>query len=253
MSVATLPRLKELSVDKVYCAARPQDMSYDPTFRPENSIIKKGELTSPGARNLSIVIPPWHAPDWFVRRAAKREQRIGRNVLYYMLNDNILSTNADRTLESFAFVAKHIKDDIEDANAYEVNWVASSLGTSVLMRTVGGEHLRADSITLNAPGGSLAKSLWTGVRTQPLRRQFEAQGVTLDILQDQWEELDPIFQAPNIHGADITMNVSRADRVIRPDTAYELAEALNDNNNLSLYNDGVRHMIGHYGLLLTKG
>lgn len=238
------------SLDTVYCKLKQFDMSHVDNFQPENSITSASYLDAPSAHELSVIIPPWHANQRLLSRAAERQKRVGRSVLLYQFDNNILSADADRTLECFDYIAGRISADVERVGHQTIHWTAASLGTSVLMNTVGSKDLPASTLTFTAPEGNLAKALWTGLRTQPLRAQFERRGIDLETLDELWKNLSPTYQAQNIIGANVDMVVSLADQVIKPETAFEFAEALQANGNT--VNLHVNKYLGHYGTILAE-
>ncbi|MEJ0072956.1 MAG: hypothetical protein WDN27_02625 [Candidatus Saccharibacteria bacterium] len=238
-------------MDTAYCGLKKIDMTYDADFDPQQSVTKALYEEVPDAHELSVIIPPWHANEWLLKRIAGQQRKLGRSTLMYLFDDNILSSDAERTLTSFVVIAGRIETDLHDKKAEAVHWFATSLGTSVLMHTLGSKKLLATTIDFVVPGGDLAKSLWTGLRTRPLREQFEAQGITLSQLQKLWIPLAPTVQAAKIHDTDITMSISLADQIIRPDTAFEFANALRESGNRVTIHTNSH--LGHYGTILASG
>ena len=236
-------------MDRVYCKLVHQDMSYKGDFDPASSVTKILDLPGkPGS--LAVIVPPWHANKKILERRAYYEQRRNGNaVLAFLIDDNVLSSNVDRTLASMAVIASFIAKKVQDRKPKKFHAIATSLGSVPLLQAVGEHDLQPDTLNLVVPGGSLAKSLWTGYRRQALRAQFEAQGITLPDLENSWRVLSPTFQAARVHGANVQITVSSADEIILPGTAHELATSFkNAGNNVTL-----RSLpgLGHYGSIVV--
>lgn len=117
-----------------------------------------------------------------------------------------------------------------------------------MLHSIGEHGLSVDTLDLIVPGGSLARSLWTGYRTRDLRAQFEQKGISLGELEERWAALAPTFQASKVRNAEVDITISSADKIIQPDTAHELAAAFaNAGNNVNLH---VLPVLGHYGTIV---
>ena len=235
------------SFDAAYCKIVQYDMAHDHGFTPEQSVESVSFSPVKGSDELAVIVPPWHAPEWYLRQHARAQNRLGRSALTLSLNDHILSADPYRTIESFGYIADMYEAAVSEIGQEPTHWQATSLGTSILMHTVGTKGLPAPSIAFVAPGGDLARSLWTGLRTQPLRRQLEANGMSEEALVELWKPLSPIEQASAIKESNVEMNISFADEVIRPDTAFTFAAALSLQNRVSVF---VNRHFGHYGTIL---
>ena len=166
------------------------------------------------------------------------------------MDDRILSSNPHKTLAGFEAMSAQIAEDIRTRSPEIIRGVTRSLGAVALCHIFGEQGIAPQSIELTVPGGNLAESLWTGARTQPLRREYENQGITLPTLKELWKTLAPTFQAKNIHGAKVEMFISGADHIIMPQSAYELADAYTQSQNeVSVIAN--KHL-GHYGTILRQ-
>lgn len=237
-----------LSIDAAYCKAIKYDMAHQTDFTPEQSVKSASFWPASNSPDLTVIVPPWHAPEWYLRRQSHIQNKLGRSALYFELNDNILSADAQKTLDSFTFVADAYESKLKALGLSPTRWLAGSLGGSLLMHILGTKHLPHPNIKLLAPGADLARCLWSSLRTQQLRHQFEAAGIDEEQLVELWRPLSPIFQAEHINDSTVEMRISLADKIIRPNSAFELAEALEVTNRVSVITN---RYLGHYGTLLA--
>ncbi len=222
----------------------------DPNFTPEQTIVDRQLTLVDSAEELSVIIPPWHASKRLQQTLVRRQVRMGRTTLSYALHDDILTANPHQTIDCFEQVADQVAEDVGTAaeGISNVRYIASSLGCAVLLYAMG-ERKLTGRISLLAPGGDLARSLWTGSRTQHLKQAYEQQEVDLPQLQSLWERLAPTYQAShNIRNSQVTMYVSTADRVIPPDTVPPLAAALAENGNRVAVH--TNRTLGHYATIV---
>lgn len=240
-----------LSLDAIFCKLVPMELPYNADFTPERSVKSVSFLPGRDDQELSVIVPPWHATESLIRLRAQKENRLGHSVLYFIFHDDILSAAVERTLDSFTVVADTIASQVQDHPHVSTRWIATSLGVTTLMRTLGGHQLPADKLELIVPGGDLAESLWNGVRTRPLREQFERQGVSMEELKEAWRLLSPTYQAQHIHGAEVDIRISLADTVISPDSAFGFADALRESGNTVQMH--VNRYLGHYGTIIAAG
>jgi hypothetical protein len=242
------------SIDSLLGRAMPRPaIDTDPDFMPEQSITKRIRHGKDGSTRLTVVVPPWHANKLVHSLSLRRVTKPGRKVLSYALHSDILSSNPELTVRCFDEIAAEIANDVKKAKTGDVEhvrYIGFSLGCAILSRVLGEYKLSGD-VSFVAPGGDLAWSLWTGSRTQHLKRSFEIQGYDLPNLQELWQELSPTFQAANnIRGCSVIIYASEADTVIRSDTIPPLVDALQAGGNQVRMNMN-RHQ-GHYGTIVRQ-
>lgn len=223
----------------------------DKDFNATRSVTNRYKLDFPSASEMAVVIPSWHGNSKVLSYVAQNQYRKGRSVLSYLFHDDVLTADPELTVECFSNIADNIAADVTTAQEIGIKkfrFIAFSLGCAIVLYAAG-ERKLAGHFTLVCPGGSLATSLWTGIRTQHLREKFEAKGINRENLEIRWQKLAPSYQAiHNIRNSSADIYYSQADKVIMPDTLPPLINAMSLNgNSLKVHKN---HYLGHYGTIL---
>lgn len=80
-------------------------MPFNPDFDPARSVTKVLELAG-GLNELTVIVPPWHANPGILTRRAKYENSLGRSVLALQIDDDVLSSDVERTLRSIEVISE---------------------------------------------------------------------------------------------------------------------------------------------------
>lgn len=208
----------------------------DTAYESDQAIVSVDFVHVPSSDALTIVFPPWHAPDWFTRHL--KEQLVGQhtNALIYAFNPMILSQNILKVKNSFEFIALNIAEDIKKLLAQKhfrmVNLLGLSIGNVALCITA--EKLpRFDNVTLVVPGNNLTSSLWDGWRTRRLRNGIKAEGYKLSELQKEWDDLAPQTHVETLKSHQVQIILAKQDRFIPYQYGKEMFDTLHMLNPLT--------------------
>jgi hypothetical protein len=100
-----------------------------------------------------------------------------------------------------------------------------------------------DEVVLVVPGENMAKDMWYGCRTRHLRRSYQRQGISLETLEEKWQELSAENNMP-APGTKLSLHFGRQDKVV----PYRLSKTLPK----TLESKGLKpethvyYLVGHY-------
>ncbi len=215
------------------------------TERNFHEQVKKHFVESPQSRVLSVALPWWGFRD--VGSLGQKIVRSGHSFLGYEFPVGILSADYQATRRYFEMIRDMVVEDIRRLQALhhfsEVNIVGVSLGC--VHATMVSEEFPFDAITLVVPGHCLAESLWYGIRTQNLRKEFQKQGVILEQLKKEWYALAPEHNVHNMNQSSITVYLSQSDKVIPYRCGKKLVEVMRQKGLNPLVREN--KYWGHYG------
>jgi hypothetical protein len=214
-----------------------------------NQAVLSEQLLAPDNPNLTVLLPPWHGGGKFYERLASRLIARGNAVLVYDFHDDILKPDVDEVVASFHQIQSHVSDrlhELRDTERYQsVSLIAASLGTPILAM-VASMFPDFDKATMITPGSDLAKCMWQGIRTAHIRRAFESQGVEQQQLETAWSSLAPVNHTASMVGKDLSLIISKTDRIIPTRFQHEYASVLNVND---IVPDVTSSNLGHYGTI----
>ena len=179
----------------------------------------------------------------------KRLCKKGYSCLYYCISGSVLSPDVNETIRYFNLVKDQIRSDISELktkhNFKKVDIISSSLG-AVSVCLVANNNDYVDNIFLIVPGSCLASSLWSGIRTQNLRKIYENQKINKEELRDIWATLAPKNNINKLHNKNIFISISKSDKVIPYVFGKEFASLVKDlypNNTIIKENNFLGHFV----------
>lgn len=205
----------------------------------------------PDSKAIYLLLPPWHGSFRDISKVKKRVLDMGFSFLSYEFPPDMLSSDAELTHKCFTVardsVCRDLSELVEQYGINEVNLIGVSLGCVNAMMIIN-SYRQINEVTLIVPGNCLAESLWYGIRTQYLKREFEAQGITLQQLKQTWHDLAPENNLTNVNCANLTVLLSKSDKSI----PYRCGRKLVDAMNSAGLNPEVREnrFLGHYGTVI---
>ena len=220
----------------------------DTSYAANQAIVGVDFVYVPHSDILTIVFPPWHAPDWFTRHL--KQQLIGQrtNALIYAFNSALLAQNIASVKSSFEFIAHSIATDLKHILQQQpfrvINLLGLSIGNVALCFTA--EKLpRFDNVTLVVPGNDLDRSVWDGWRTRRLRNRIKEEGYKLSELQQEWEDLAPQTHIETLKSHQVQIVLAKHDRYVPYQYGKELFDALH------LLNPETTCLISPFGHIAT--
>jgi esterase/lipase len=137
--------------------------------------------------------------------------------LEYEFPKGILSSNWEKTQEYFDIIRDEVAKDINQLkkeHKFNTVYVAGvSLGSFHACRIANGNKDITD-LCLITSGHCLAETVWNGILTQHIKKDFEVQGITLQQLKKYWRELAPENNIENLKTKHVIIVISKADQVI---------------------------------------
>lgn len=199
------------------------------------------------SKELFILIPPWGGTiklNFFLRKYLLKN---GYSLLEYEFPEAILSSNWKFTLSHFNKINNLIIEDIKKFKKKykfeKINIVGISLG-GVISCKIANNNLILNKMCLIVPGHCLAESMWKGISTQNLKRNYQSQGITLKELKTYWKSLAPENNVSKLKVKKINIFLSKNDIVI----PYYCGKILLTKMKSSHYNllCQVNNSLGHY-------
>jgi hypothetical protein len=222
--------------------------TFDDKYSADQAIISAEFIARPAAKILTVVFPPWHIPEWFLKRLQKKLLAQDSSVLIYYFNPQILDDDPIKVKNSFEYVALAIAEDVRELQDQkqltQVNLLGISLGNVALAITA--EKLdEFNKIYMVVPGNDLAASLWSGLRTRRLRAVLKQEGYKLDELQKEWQDLAPEAHIDRFKNHTVHIVLARHDKFI----PFSYGKKLLDE--LSAINPKVTYTIRPFGHFMT--
>lgn len=219
-----------------------------PGYSPNNAVIDE-QLITTGNDNMTVLLPPWHGGGKLYERLASRLMLSGNDVLAYDFHDDILKPDAQEVVDSFSQIQSRVAErlyTLRDRQRYQsIRLIAASLGTTILAM-VASAFPNFDKATMVTPGSDLAKCMWNGIRTSHIRRAFESQGIGQTNLENAWVSLAPANQTSAMRGKDLSLVISKADRIIPTLFQEEYVDALRAD---AIKPNVINSYLGHYGTI----
>lgn len=229
---------------------------------PYSKYVKRKYHHNNKSKGLFVIYPPWHGKLSFQTIMREKLKRSGFSVLEYEFNPNILSAHWDLTLHYFLEIQKNTSMDIQSVlqkqNNKQLNIISQSLGnvnaSTVLNYLTDNKIAHVDNILMIVPGHSLADGLWTGIRTTDIKEDFERFGITFEVLNNRWKQLNPINIVSGFNGTNVHILYSPYDLVIRPNGILNFYNALKQAGaHPHLHKTDSGHFLGLINFLLKPG
>lgn len=197
---------------------------------------------------LVVCLPGWGARlgEWNSVKSCVLAKK--QSFLVYEFPRSILSDKKDLTKSCFNIINKNVRGDIQKLKEQYgfkkcvliTVSLASSFGSMVYR-----DNQDIDKIIHIAPGNNLAENMWYGCRTQHLRKSYEKQGITLEMLNQDWYSMASQNNMPSSQ-TKISIFYAEKDNVILYRQSIRLFDVLKSKG--FKVEKTVRRM-GHYFLI----
>ncbi len=217
-----------------YLAYRDQRQGFDDVagYTINQAIATRQFQPLEGSTTITAVYGPWHAMNSKHHENIRRRLEAAESgMLLYEFSPHILHPDPEMVGQSFRAIATETSTDIEQLRITEgierVNALSFSLGNALM--SMASQKTEFHNVAMVVPGSELAKPLWTGIRTQALRRMYASQGYCLKDLQELWHDLAPIRYVESLGRHTIRLIIAAHDKYIPTSSGLELHQALVDS------------------------
>lgn len=217
-------------------------------------------INSYGHNNKDVVflLPGWHNKAWMFWIYAKILEFNGYCCLIYEYNDEVLSPNTGKTVDSLTTIRDDILkkiSNLEKQGKDKFIVFGSSLG-SVIALMVANKSSEITHVILNTVGEDVAQTIWSWDKIFPyFKKNLIKQGFTLAKLQTAWKEIAPKNNIDNLTNKKILIYLSRKDEVIPFFLGENLVHKLKNKKYscVVIVNRYLNHLLtGLYNLLNAK-
>ncbi len=216
-----------------------------------NSRITKELTYLPQSQTLYVVLPTWANTIQYLGKLKKEVRASNGSLLAYDFPREILSDDAELTRNCFVNVTERVRKDIaglkQKHHFTKCVIIGKSLGT-VYATMIADNNPDIDEILLITTANCLAEAMWTGCRTQHLRKSYEQQGIDLKTLKRLWEELAPENHI-GFKDKKVSVYLSETDKVILPELGVLLVEKMRKSGLNPTMKEN--RYLGHYLTLMT--
>jgi esterase/lipase len=166
-------------------------------------------------KKIIILLPGWDSPNYIFNRI-KKEIPKTYGYIYYQYSKEILNSDPFKTRDNFYKVIESIEKDIKKLKKKKPRdfyIYAQSLGTDFAV--IVADKIKIKKIALILPGDNLAESFWKGIKTRPLKKIMEKNGINLKKLKKEWMQISPdAFFKKNGTKPEYYVIVSNKDHII---------------------------------------
>lgn len=211
-------------------------------------VMKKKFTHKKGSKELFVIFPPWRSHLYYNLLVKRQLLKNDCSVLEYEFPAAILSSNWKFTLKYFNFICSHAVKEIKRLkNKYKfqkLSMIGVSLGCVNACMCARVLPLKTQDLFLIAPGHCLAESMWEGISTQKIRKSYESKNISLKELKKHWHKLAPENNLSNLKCDNISIFLSKSDRVI----PFRCGKILLDKLKLQKCNISYENekLLGHY-------
>ncbi len=208
-------------------------LPFIPKTSGKDDILFQKELTYVnGSKKIYVLITHWYSSVKDYSKVEKFITSLNDSFIVYRFPPNLLSSNYELTRKNFLKLKNDINLDLKNLEKEygftAIKIIGISLGGIPTFMVANSNETITD-VELIVPGNDLAESLWFGMGTQHLRKEFEKQGITLEKLKEFWKELSPENNLVNLKNKKVTVFLSEADAVIPYACGVKLIEAMRKN------------------------
>jgi esterase/lipase len=165
--------------------------------------------------------------------------RKGFHVIFYEYEDNILSSDIQKTKNNLLFVRDEALKSLDKIkNNYEqISIFGVSLG-AVIGLLIANKTPDVKKVILNITGASMSETIWSWDNVfKFLKQSLIKKGITLEILQSEWQEIEPINNIDNLQGKELLIYATKSDEVIPHNQTQILLQALDQKQISYEYHD----------------
>jgi esterase/lipase len=210
-------------------------------------IIKKNFVHKKDSDKLFVMLPGSGGTLKYNVILRKIISKNNYSFLEYEFPNGILSSDWKKTLEYFDLIRDEVIHEIKylkkEHRFDEVYLAGVSLGTFHACR-IANNNKDIKELCLITPGHCLAETIWTGIETQNIRREYESQGISMHLLKKYWRELAPENNVDNLKVKHITVAVSKADQVVPFYSGDILVDKLKKHKYNVTYH--INNSLGHF-------
>ncbi|MBU4536780.1 prolyl oligopeptidase family serine peptidase [Patescibacteria group bacterium] len=216
-----------------------------------NEVVNQEFYHYPESKVLWVIVPSWGEEIDLASTLKEVIIEKKSSFLRYKFPKGILSDDYNLTAKYFNEINDLIISDIKELkdeyNFSEINIIGASIGTSNTFTIVNKESDLFNKMVVIVPGNSLAKSMWNGILTSHLRKSYEAQAITLEVLEDKWKDFAPQNNLDNLKGKDIYIRLSKSDKIIPYSCGSELVKKMEEKGIIFKLQEN--SFLGHYGTI----
>ena len=240
-----------MSLDKLFLAFSifDKDILQD-KVEIKNPLFKRFYIYKNSSRAY-VLLAPWHANPFAFYALKNKILKSGFSCVLYNFIPDILSPDVGGTRQYFEIIAEQIKEDLREFQTrYKISrfvLVGFSL-SCVTASMVASFNKVVEGVVFVVPGSSLAKSLWSGLRTVNIRRVMEKSKATLLYLERGWENLAPKKYAEGFKDKRVKIILSQSDVIIPYSLGREFADAVKEFVPTAVIEEN--RYLGHYGTIL---
>jgi len=209
--------------------------------------IKKEFHYTSGSTCLYTCLLPWHGRFKDFARIKKEAIKAGFSFLAYRFPAEILSSDYNLTKKCYEKIQNLVCEDLKKLKKQyafsKFNLISVSI-SCVNACMIANNYPGISKIILIVPGNCLAESLWKGVRTQHIKKQFEIDGVSLKQLKKYWFKLAPEHNISKLKNVEVQVYLSKSDEIIPYECGKKLVSSMK-NSGLSPFVEENR-LLGHY-------
>ncbi len=166
-------------------------------------------------KDIIILLPGWEAPNYIFNRI-KRDIPKSHGYIHYEYPSKILNSDPLLTREYFFSFIYKITEDLEKLKKKKPRnfyIYAQSLGSDFAV--IVADKIKIKKIVLILPGDNLAEAFWKGIKTRPLRKTMQKNGIDLKKLKEEWAPISPdSFISKNIKTPEYFVVISKKDQII---------------------------------------
>lgn len=131
--------------------------------------------------------------------------------IFYDYTPDILSSDVQATLNGFKGIIQDALKAVEKHSAVSV--FGSSLGSTLAWMLVK-KCKKTDRVILNTLGYNFAETVWAGKATQRIKKEVQAQNISLEQLDVLWKELSPEHNLKFLKGRNYLFYIPLKDKTI---------------------------------------